>query len=364
MGLIEFCLEGLERAYLPQFSRYAFAFHPEQGCLDGDPRLACKYTLNTLLGLSRAGRAGSVHGFDLKAMYERTCAELYTLRPEPADVAIAMWAAGELGFDPPSWVVSRFDRDLSALDWSHMQDLAWLLYAACVMHRAGEKRWNERVHRLARTMRQEFQIPRTGLFLFRRTGIRRHFASFAVPVYANLALHEYAVTFGDESAARAAAHGIRALLALQGPHGQWAWFHDVTSGRVLDWYRVYGVHQDAMAPMVLLRGIELGVEGSREALVKGFRWILGENELSTCMVDREAKLVYRSVGRIGRLERPRRLAAAHWKRWTGSEGRRAGRTELSIDRQCRSYHLGWVLWTFAGRDDFDELKQHAIFEAK
>ena len=113
--------------------------------------------------------------------------------------------------------------------------------------------------------------------------------------------------------------------------------------------------------MVLLRGAELGVEGAREALDRGFRWILGDNELGTCMIDREARIIYRSVGRTGRLERPRRLLASYRRQWAGTEGQCAPASELAIERECRSYHLGWILWTFAGRDDLAHLAGHPAF---
>ncbi len=361
MGLIEFCIEGLERSYLPERRRFSFSYQPGAGRLDSDRRLACKYTLNALLGIRSAERADVTTGFDPRSIYAHTCAELRELSPQPADVAAAVWASGELGVDPAGWVVDRFEKNLSDLRGAHMQDLAWLLLATCVAHRVGEKRWDERAHQLARTMVEEFQHPETGLYFFRRRGARKSFASFAVPVYANLALHEYARIFAEERARTAAIRGIRAMLRLQGPRGQWAWFHDVTTGRVMDWYPIYSVHQDAMAPMVLLRGIELGVEGSREALVSGFRWVLGDNEVDTCMVDPEAKLVFRSLGRRGPLQRPRRLLSSTWKRMAGSSGALAAGAALRIDRQCRSYHLGWMLWTFSGRNDFEDLTRHPLF---
>jgi hypothetical protein len=41
----------------------------------------------------------------------------------------------------------------------------------------------------------------------------------------------------------------------------------------------------------------------------------------------------------------------------------AGAGALRLTREMRSYEFGWLLWSFAGRDDYPELTGHAAFRA-
>ena len=50
--------------------------------------------------------------------------------------------------------------------------------------------------------------------------------------------------------------------------------------RVLDFYEVYSVHQYGMAPAFLECAERHGVPKARDALIKGFKWVLGDNQLA------------------------------------------------------------------------------------
>ncbi len=47
---------------------------------------------------------------------------------------------------------------------------------------------------------------------------------------------------------------------------------------------------------------------------------------------------------------------------TGQEGSYIGKSALKINRECRSYHLGWVLHSFAGREGFEDISHRKEFE--
>jgi hypothetical protein len=38
-------------------------------------------------------------------------------------------------------------------------------------------------------------------------------------------------------------------------------------------------------------------------------------------------------------------------------------SELELRLECRSYELGWILWSFGQRSDFPELTHHEMFIA-
>ncbi len=364
MSLIEFCGHGLNHMFVPEKYRFAFTFFGEQGSVDSNPRLGCKYTLNTLLGLVRSNCANGVFRHNPAGIYERTCDELKNHGPQPADVAMAIWSGIDGGFRVPDWVFQWFDVALPDFRGWNAQDLAWSLLAICSAHNKNETRWDGMAGKISAHLIDDCQHPKSGFFYFEKSPVRHSFSSFAVPVYVNLALAEYAKVFNDEHASKAATKGIIAMLALQHPqHAGWAWFHDVQTGAVVDWYRFYSVHQDSMGPMTLLRGMELGVPGARAALVNGFQWILGDNELGVPTIDRQWKIIHRSIGRkCTAAERPYRLMKAYWHRFTGTPASLLKPSCLEVNTECRSYELGWILWTFAGRNDFPELTELKQFE--
>ena len=59
------------------------------------------------------------------------------------------------------------------------------------------------------------------------------------------------------------------ICELQGPDGQWWWHYDTRTGKVVEGYPVYSVHQDSMAPMALLDLEDAGGPQHSEAITRG-----------------------------------------------------------------------------------------------
>ena len=137
------------------------------------------------------------------------------------------------------------------------------------------------------------------LFLDSPFGWRRSFASFATQTYLMLACYNYHGAFGDERALRLANACARKLISLQGPQGEWPWFYRVPTGKVVDFYEVYSVHQDSMAPAWLEHAERHGVAGATEAIVRGFEWILGNNQRGQSMLRPALGMIVRSHARKG-----------------------------------------------------------------
>jgi hypothetical protein len=45
----------------------------------------------------------------------------------------------------------------------------------------------------------------------------------------------------------------------------------------------------------------------------------------------------------------------------GFDGKLAAPISLELRRECRSYELGWILWSFGLRSDFPDLTHHPMF---
>jgi hypothetical protein len=127
---------------------------------------------------------------------------------------------------------------------------------------------------------------------------------------------------------------------------------------------VYSVHQHGMAPAFLHHSVAHGVPGAREAILRGFEWIFGANQMQRSMLIPSLSLIYRSQARrgwqsrrAGRLARAAAAAATPVNPWTADPG------ALRLTQEMRSYEFGWLLWSFGGRSDYPELTQRAEFAA-
>jgi hypothetical protein len=117
-----------------------------------------------------------------------------------------------------------------------------------------------------------------------------------------------------------------------------------------------------MAPAFLEFAEKHGVPGAADALVKGFNWIFGQNELHVSMLAKREGLICRSQVRKGELRRKRkRVVRAIANALTGRRGTLAGRGAVELRLECRSYELGWILWSFGRRRDMSQLHYHPEF---
>src|SRR5207245_1274521 len=97
-------------------------------------------------------------------------------------------------------------------------------------------------------------------------------------------------------------------------------------------------------------------------IIKGFNWVLGQNQMAVPMLVPNLHLTIRSQVRKGEL---------HTKRWRALRAIRNSMlscgtglidpSNLELRRECRSYELGWILWSFGQRSDIPELTHNEMF---
>jgi hypothetical protein len=136
----------------------------------------------------------------------------------------------------------------------------------------------------------------------------------------------------------------------------------VPAGVVSDYYQVYSVHQEAMAPFFLLEAIDQGYDKFLEPLMNGFRWILGENEIGRKMVASEKSVIWRSLKRKDYMEKGSRFLRGLGTELLKYKSAPLEPNKLLVNYECRSYELGWALWAFAGRHDFNGLLNNQVFK--
>jgi hypothetical protein len=241
------------------------------------------------------------------------------------------------------------------------QDIGMLLIGTVAQARLEPNPWSRFATELFDFLVERYHCG-SGLFFDTTTALRRPFATFASQTYLTLACYMYGAYAANEHAVVLANTCAKTLIALQGPNGEWPWFFHVPSGMVSDFYEIYSVHQYGMAPAFLEHAEMKGVDGARDALIKGFRWVLGENPLRRSMLVPELCLSIRSQVRKGELNTKnwRALRAARSMLFP-RPGALVDPEHLEFRLECRSYELGWILWSFGQRTDLPHLSNHQAF---
>jgi hypothetical protein len=323
------------------------------------------YSLNVLLGFSRIAHLALNHEFDVPKTFRENVSLVPRLNSPKYAYGMALWAAAELGLEIPGETLAAIvalveNRQI----WKtfRAQDLGMILIG-CVeqARRAAIGQWASMAHELFAFLSQRYTCS-SGLFFDAAAGGRRRFSSFATNTYLTLACYIYGEWSGNERALALAKACTRKLIELQGPQGEWPWFFHTPGGRVVDFYEVYSVHQQGMAPAFLEHAELHGVPGATEALVKGFKWIFGQNQMNRSMLRKREGLICRSQIRKGELDdRRKRMFRAIANALTGRSGTLIDPSRLQFRLECRSYELGWILWSFGRRSDPAEIQCHEDF---
>ncbi len=249
------------------------------------------------------------------------------------------------------WLSYKLENRAKALRYS-LQDIAWSSFGATTYaSRLKEGKACDLATKLLSYLRQDFMNPAT-LLPRNNHSLRGVFVSFGGIVYYLMALDHFARTFEDDTTITLFKDAVRQVLSLQGEHGEWPWFIDSATGRIMDWYQLYSVHQDAMALLFLLPAFDLGVEGSRAAICRSYKWLLGDNQLRIPLIQERPFIIYRSIRQKQFAERPMRFKRSIANKTLGRSAQLLDPDALEINKECRSYHLGWIVYVWAGRPDF------------
>jgi hypothetical protein len=364
-----YALRGLDRCWLQEAGRWSHKYHLDgrQAPNESVPESDVYYTLNVLLGLSRLAGSPGLAWSGLRDVFERNAPLIVTLPVPKYAYGMALWASAELGWALPPSVLTHIRTYLGEREnWLgfHAQDLGLILTGVCAQARFAPGEWSGMAHDLFLFLTERF-TTRSGLFFDAARGLRRRFASFATNTYLTIGCYAYGAQFNRGAAIELAHACTRKLIALQGPQGEWPWFFDAPSGRVVDFYEVYAVHQDGMAPAMLelAETAGFGAEATA-ALTKGFMWIYGNNQLGRSMLVPELGLIFRSHVRSGELSnKGHRVARAIANAALGRSAALIDPSDVVVRRECRSYHLGWVIWSFAKRRDLPEVTHHRLLAA-
>ena len=348
LDLRRLALAGLPRMWRPEGDFFAYRVRRSDTDVvrEGFSR---RYTAISVIGLAseaevdRATALGSITLSDLTHRLVRDVAGVASL----GDVALTVWACAAGGHGDLEAAANRLRVLRADVEPYPTVEVAWALAALCVAATRGD---TEARGRLATRLIDS--LGPSGVFphvLGGRGRLRSHVSCFADMVYPIQALAFYHRLVGDRRALLAAEKAADVISRHQGAAGQWWWHYDRRTGRVLEGYPVYAVHQDAMAPMALLALAEASGRDLGEPIARGLAWLESSPELGGgTLVDRNAGLIWRKVARRepGKLSRTLQAAASRLHPRLRVPLVDALFPPGVIDYEDRPYHLGWLLHAF------------------
>jgi len=362
-GFLRFCVSGLERMYVP--SERVFCFRRrlagDRMVQDRDRTLEYRLTLNSLMGLRCAEAAGYRVFLDIESDYHALLPRITEHEGSAEDVAATVWTGRSLGSNIPSAVMTVFDGMVAkALNRRlHLSGkaLGWTMLAYLTNRDDGY----EKAMAVARLAVERSVHGTASLVRATPAGLRRDWASFGAHSYVAYAFLVLARVTGDAWAREVGLRIVRKLVELQGPQGQWGWMYHVPGGKLVDFYPVYSVHQSAYSPFFLVEACDQGFEEFRDPLRKGFRWIMGENELGRSMAAPEHHVIWRKIMRRQPNSKLMKVIRGAASAYLGLPCRTARPEHLEINSECWSFEMALPLCVFSGRRDFDEILNDPAF---
>jgi hypothetical protein len=318
--------------------------------------LSRRYTVMTLLGLHRTVKSGRPIPFDIDSVVDALVHEPNW--PENlGDLGLLIWLCADVVPDKLKEVLTRYPLDTAVDRFPDGQqrrtmELSWFLSG--LAHAAAAL--NQNVDKLANVARSVFSLLKCnrgthGTFGHQRRDfgleglLRGRIGSFADQVYPIYGLAHFARIFQVDEAMGMSVACAGQICRLQGPLGQWWWHYDTDSGSVSGSYPVYSVHQHGMAPFALFALSEHSGKDFDEAILRGLRWIYGDNELHADMRDTDSGAIWRCIKGSGTdMYRQRMMSLLGIRTRSGSYG------NMRVLHECWPYELGWLLYAFAGRE--------------
>jgi hypothetical protein len=316
-----------------------------------------RYSINTIAGLQRAKKFHKID-WDVDNLIENFLKNNSLKIQGMGDAGLLLYVlsvAEHNILDSQARRVMEFvnnDRKIINLP---IQDICWLLLGLTKYYEVTKESVAGRsAHNLYSFIIKAYGSTESGLPFHSTQRCRRLFVSFGGIAYYLQALYEFGNTFGNKEALDRFTILCRVVIDLQGEDGGWAWFYNVRRGQVEDWYQLYSVHQHSMSMLFLFPALDLGLSGIETSIAKSYRWLFSNNDLHVNMIYENPFFIYRSIKRKENYEREKRFIRSTMNIFLQNRAEKVSAPFLELNRECRSYELGWLLFAWAGRNDFSE----------
>jgi hypothetical protein len=274
------------------------------------------------------------------------------------DIALSLWAGIQSGADN----CEKFAQALKEF-WpvqsvrGNAVELGWVVQACSMVQQSGLAKINLKPV-LDDSHRQLLSLFDAGAGLFyrhHRPGLKeiisRHISCFADQVYPIIALSNYGLLNNHRQSIDFAAQATEKICQYQGELGQWWWHYDITHKRICEQYPVFSVHQDGMAPMAVMASDKASKQDHSDKINLGLRWNFGFNELKENILIPEEGIIWRDIERNEPAKLTRKIRSICSVAGLSGLHRLTGKcvNSFRINRECRPYHLGWILYAWADR---------------
>ncbi|MBN1343896.1 MAG: sugar transferase [Phycisphaerae bacterium] len=351
--LRQMALRGLSRMYRPEQRLFAFRIRRtrEGDVLEG---VSDRYTATVLIGLANES-SEVVSSILASHTREEVCDRLIDRLEQAQDlggVALALWAARVLNSVKAGEAVKRLRGMMPEQAAYPVVELAWALAALAVdSEQPTDDPLAESVaQRLLASFSSEASVFPHWPGGVRPSNLRPHVSCFADQIYPIQALGYYHARTGNARALDVANCCAQRICDLQGAAGQWWWHYDARTGRVVEGYPVYAVHQDAMAPMALFALRQVGGDDHRDSVERGLSWLAQAPETGSSLVDGHADMIWRKVARheFTKWARGAQALVSRLHPQLRVPGLSVVAPPHAVDYECRPYHLGWLLHAWPG----------------
>jgi hypothetical protein len=312
-----------------------------------------RYTATVLIGLASEDRrvATEILGrHSPQDVCDRLLDDLERME-DLGEVALTAWAAQALDHSRAAAAIRALRQREPGQRPYPMVELSWALTALAVDPQKSDP---AQADVTAQALLASFQ-SQSALFPHWSAGyaapkLRAHVSCFADFVYPIQALSYYHLATGNTRARETACRCAARMCELQGPAGQWWWHFDCHTGRVVENYPVYAVHQEAMAPMALFALAKAGGPEYPAAVAKSLQWLVSPPEKPGSLIDEERQVIWRKIARREprRLVRGLQAAASCLHPGLRVPGLGCLFPPTAVDYESRPYEMGWILHAWPG----------------
>lgn len=345
--IVQLSLDALNEMYIPDKK----VFYEKKKLVDGKIVFtgeSIRYTLINLLGLHKASQYGLKIDFELNEILDYHIENIQKIK-SIGDIGLLLWNCSIIAPDKIIKILPKINFASVLSDYPDAQkgftnELAWLLIgliSASTFNSSFTSVINKLPHEVYKILRNNYgghgifsHSTIRGLKTFSRSRV----GSFADQVYPIYALTMYSQAFHNEEALLVAKECGETIVEHQGEQGEWWWHYDSLTGKILSKYPAYTVHQDSMAELALnILGKAINRNFSEEIL-KGARWMDGNNVMNKVMYDFDNRMIYRRISPL----KVNRMTNVIFS-LLGKE-KMPNKNSLRILYETWSYHFGWILF--------------------